>query len=124
MTISEAISQVDALKPNTYSPAEKIRWLSTLDMGVKAEITDTHEGGEAFSDFAGYADDAAGDTELIACAPYDDIYILWLCAMIDYNNGETARYNNSVALYNARWSAYRNYYNSTHLPRETKMKFF
>lgn len=51
-------------------------------------------------------------------------YILWLCAMIDYNNGETARYNNSVALYNARWSAYRNYYNSTHLPRETKMKFF
>jgi hypothetical protein len=38
-----AINHLDAVKPNGYSQTEKIRWLSTLDGIVKAEIIDNHE---------------------------------------------------------------------------------
>ena len=46
MTIMEAINRIDAIKPNGYPQLEKIRWLSTLDGNIKANIIDTHEGGE------------------------------------------------------------------------------
>ena len=43
MTIRDAISKVDALKPNTYKEEDKVRWLSTLDTRVKTQIIDAHE---------------------------------------------------------------------------------
>ena len=71
MTIIEAINRIDALKPNGYGQAEKIKWLSDLDRTVKAEIIDTHEGGgEAF---AGYGSDTPLDTVLLIPALYDDV---------------------------------------------------
>ena len=42
MTIAEVISKVDALKPNTYTPEDKIGWLSNLDGRVKSQIIDAH----------------------------------------------------------------------------------
>ena len=47
MQLLEAINKIDALKPNTYSPDEKIWWLSELDGMIKKEIIDTHEGGKS-----------------------------------------------------------------------------
>ena len=43
MTIIEAINQIDAMKPNSYSQSDKIKWLSNLDWSIKKEIIDTHE---------------------------------------------------------------------------------
>lgn len=115
MTLMEAISRVDNIKPNRYTPVEKIKWLSTLDGIVKAEIIDTHEGGEGIT-FAGYDDESALLTALLVPAPYDDIYIRWLEAQIDYANGEYGKYNNSITMYNTAYSAYEKYYNRTHKP--------
>ena len=99
MTIIEAINRIDALKPNGYGQAEKIKWLSDLDRTVKAEIIDTHEGGgEAF---AGYGSDTPLDTVLLIPALYDDVYVKWLEANIDYANGEYGKYNNSIAMFNS-----------------------
>ena len=38
MTISEAITKIDALRPNMYTDAEKIGWLSKLDGMIYYEI--------------------------------------------------------------------------------------
>ena len=40
MTLMGAINHIDAVKPNGYSQTEKVKWLSTLDGIVKAEIID------------------------------------------------------------------------------------
>ena len=116
MTIMGAINHVDAVKPNGYSQTEKIKWLSTLDGIVKAEIIDTHEGGEGVT-FKGYDDMTALTTELLIPHPYDDVYIKWLEAQIDYANGEYGKYNNSITMYNTAYSAYEKYYNRTHMPK-------
>ena len=123
MTIIEAINKIDALKPNNYSQDDKIKWLSNLDGIIKSEIIDTHEGGENVV-FKGYNEDTPIDTALLVPHPYDDVYIKWLEAQIDYTNAEYGRYNNSVTAYNTAYSAFSRYYNRHHLPKKTKLKFF
>jgi hypothetical protein len=123
MTVMEALHRADALKPNMYTNAEKIKWLSILDGIIKKEIIDTHEGGEDVV-FCGYEEDVELTTELLVPAPFDDIYIHWLEAQIDYTNGEYGKYGNSKAMYNTSYDAYKNHYNRTHMPKGNKFKFF
>lgn len=123
MTIIEAINRIDSLKPNSYSPEDKIAWLSIIDGEIKANIIDTHEGSESVT-FKGYDTDTANDNVLLVPAPYDDIYIKWLESQIDYANGETAKFNNSIAMYNTTYSAFARYYNRTHMPKGKNIKFF
>jgi len=122
MTIHEAIVRLDALKHNTYSDAEKRRWLSQLDGIICNMVLDTHEGGPE-EVFQGYDQNTPGDTVLLIPAPYDDIYIRHLEAEIDYHNGELERYNNSALLFEAAWNAFERYWNRTHLPKGENWRF-
>lgn len=123
MTINEAIYRIDSIKPNGYSMPEKVKWLSTLDGIIKESIIDTHEGYENVT-FKGYDENSSLSTELLVPAPYDDIYLRWLEAQIDYANNEYDKYNNSITLYNTAYSNYERYYNRTHMPLGKKIKYF
>lgn len=123
MTIIEAIGMIDTLKPNTYSQEDKIKWLSNLDMSIKKEIIDTHEGGEVI-EFNGYDVNTPLDTELLAEAPYDEMYVFCLESQIDYANGEYGKYNNSITAFNSTLSSFRNYYNRKHMPLTQGLKYF
>ena len=123
MTIMEAINRIDAIKPNSYPQGEKIRWLSTLDGMVKSKIIDTHEGGNMVA-FDGYTEDTNLLTPLLVPAPYDEVYLFWLESKIDYLNGETGRYNNSISMFNTSYEEFSRYYNRTHMPNGKKFKFF
>ena len=122
MTILEAINRVDSTKPNSYTQVEKVDWLSTLDGVVKSNIIDTHEDDENVV-FEGYNADTLLDTELLVPAPYDDIYIRWLEARIDYANNEYNKYNNSATAYNTDFEAYARHYNMNHMPKHTIKRF-
>lgn len=123
MTIIEAIDRIDALKPNSYTHDEKVAWLSQLDGIIMKEIINTHEDADEI-EFSGYDENTDDDTELIAEAPYDSMYITWLETRIDYTNGEYGKYNNSMAMYNTEYTAYSNYYNRHHMPLGSHIKFF
>ena len=123
MTISEAITKIDSLKPNGYSQTDKIGWLSLADGMIKNNVIDTHEGCEGVT-FNGYDDDTPLDTELIVKAPYDEMYLSWLSSKIDFYNGEYARYNNNITRFNDTFSAYKNHYNRTHMPKGKSIKYF
>ncbi len=124
MTIIEVINQIDALKPNTYSPENKIKWLSNLDGIIKREIIDTHEGAEAVV-FNGYNEETPHETILLVPAPYDDIYIKWLEAQIDYANAEYGKYANSMIMYNNAYATFASWYNRNNMPKGRKQfKYF
>lgn len=122
MTIIEAINKLDDLKHNTYTQSNKVEWLSRLDAMVKKFIIDTHEGEEVT--FNGYDDSTDTSTELLVPAPFDEVYLLWMEAQIDYYNGEYEKYNNSIDMFNTSYNSYQNYYNRTHMPKGKKFKFF
>ena len=123
MKIIEAINRIDSLKHNTYTQNDKVAWLSRLDSMVKRLIIDTHEGGVNVT-FTGYDDKTDLNTELLVPAPFDEMYLRWLEAQIDYHNGEYDKYNNAVLMYQTAYDGYANYYNRNHMPLGKKMKYF
>lgn len=123
MTIMDALHRIDNIKPNSYNQTEKVKWLSTLDGIIKAEIIDTHEGAEDVV-FNEYTEDSDLLTTLLVPAPYDELYLFWLESKIDYWNGEIGKYNNSISMFNEAYSSYAKYYNRTHMPKGKKFRFF
>lgn len=122
MTIAEAISLVDKLKPNQYTEDMKKKWLSKLDGLVFKEVFQTHEDNPIES-FEGY-EEAGMETELLIPYPYDeDIYNYFLQASMDKENGETAKYNQSITLYNNAFLTFQNFYNRTHKPISSGTRF-
>ena len=115
MKIIEAIHKTDELKPNTFSQEQKVAWLSRLDHMVKTQVIDMHAGGEAVT-FTGYDGQTDVQTELLAKAPFDEIYLRWMEAQIDYHNGEIKRYNISMSMFNTEYEAFENWYRRNHMP--------
>jgi hypothetical protein len=116
MTIKECIDIVDNAKPNQYSVKDKVAWLSFIDEIIINDVLKTHEGyDKRYDDFKGYTEDKLS-VPLIVKNPYDRLYVAYLKMMIDKENGETARYNNSATTYNTYLLEFKKYYNKTHLP--------
>jgi len=116
MTIKECIDMVDSIKPNQYTIKEKVMWLSFLDELIINDVLKTHEGYDGRYDaFEGYSEDKL-TVKLIIPSPYDRVYTAYLKMKIDGENGETARYNNSMVLYNSYLLEFKKWYNKTHMP--------
>ncbi len=116
MTIKECIDIVDANKPNQYTIKDKVMWLSFIEGIIINDVLKTHEGYDGrYDNFEGYSEDKLSVT-LIVPSPYDRLYTAYLTMMIDQKNGEMARYNNSMALYNSYLMEYRKHYHKTHMP--------
>ncbi len=116
ITIGEVIALVDEFKPNTRTPAEKIKWLNDLDFTVKTDIIDTHEGGENYP-FDGYNEDTPLETPLLIPAQFGrDIYRFYLETQIDYVNKEYNSYNAAAAVYDSHYQSFALYWHNHHKP--------
>lgn len=118
MTLHEAITRADSLRPNVINISEKIRWLSHADGKLKLDLIDTHEGGDP-APFRPYTEDDLG-RKLLIPYPYDDVYVYLLDMHVSYTMGEYTRYENAAQLYNAAMQAYRIHYNATHAPKQVR----
>ena len=122
MTIKDCIDIVDNIKPNQYTIKDKVMWLSFLEEIIINDVLKTHEGYEGrYDDFEGYSEDRL-TVPLIVPSPYDRLYTEYLKMMIDKENGEIARYNNSMVSYNTYMMEYRKHYNKTHMPLDITAK--
>ena len=97
-------------------------WLSQLDAMVREQILDGYQGDGAVCG-TDYGDATPAELVLLVPAPFDEMYLRWLEARIDYASGEYDRYNNAMAMFQALWDAYRNHYNAHHRSRVVKMKY-
>lgn len=124
MKISEILSRVENLKPNDFDESQKIAWLSTLDLQIKTEIIDTYEGAESI-EFSGYDENTSKETQLLVSAPYDEMYEYYLCAKINYYNGEIKKYNTDMTMFNNVFSQFRAHYARTHKSKGvSKISYF
>ncbi len=124
MTVREAIALVDRLKPNKFSEADKVKWLSDIDGLIVRELVDAHEDSPLDYEFDGYMSLARdGDMELIAPYPYDILYRWYLESQIDLGNMEISKYNNSKTLFNNAYLNYTDHYNRTHMPKRRARNF-
>ena len=105
MTMNEVIEYVDRVKPNAYSNDDKYKWINTLEGLVSREVL-RHEAPE-------YDLPEDADTPLLVPAPYDDMYHLYVSAMIDLYNREYDDYNNTVMVFQERLEQYKLWYIQT-----------
>lgn len=113
-----AHANVDRLvigEPDAGFEAKTTSSFDRLDRSVMDQIIGTHEGAEEIT-FGGYTADTDRNTVLLVPAPYDEMYIRWLEAQIDYQNEEYDLYNVSITLYNNLFSYYSAVYNRDHMP--------
>lgn len=123
MTIEEAVSGIDNLKRNTYTVEDKIGWLQRLDSQIFRQIVLTHAGKEEV--MAPNYRDGAMNQELLAPEPFDQMYLHYLEAQIDYYNGEITLYNEAMTMFNAAYSDFENWYNRRHMPDQTaRLRYF
>lgn len=115
MTVREAITQLQHVKPCQYDDATLTRWLSNLDGQIFNDLLLTHEGTYGAA-FAPYDPETDGDKELLAPDPYTDIYLKYLSAQVDFHNAEIPRYNNSVTMFLVAYAEFANWFNRTHMP--------
>lgn len=113
MTADEAILKYDLLYPNALAYEHKLALLARLDKRVYEDVFSKYEGCGGYSP-RGCGQGFSGDTALLIRSPYDDLYIKFLAAETDLLNCDIARYNNSAAVFNAAFNAFRNAYNRTH----------
>ncbi len=116
MTIQDAITQINNVKPHHYDDATVIRWLSDLDGLLFHENVRWHRSCDKIQ-HGPYCPDKL-NTVLMVPEPYSDVYIKYCAAQIDYHNGETDRYNQSVVMFTLAQEAFIDWFNRTHMPKQ------
>ena len=109
MTINKAIEQADLMRPNPVSDTVKGRWLCGFEQRLRREL-----GVEA--EMPEYPDD--GEAGLMAGEGYEDIYVFYLCAMIDFMLGEYESYNSMTVMLNSLLERYKKQHLRDNLPQK------
>lgn len=91
MTIKDAITAANARRQNQIQDDTMVGWLSSMDMQLVIDFLNKYHGAEKFG-FRGYSMED-WESELIVPAPWDEIYIHYLCMRIDLENGDNSQYN-------------------------------
>lgn len=100
MTAWDAIRWIDEKKHNVYSAEDKLIWLGQVERmayqlrqrcGVQEDFREPEL-----------------DGELSIPSPYDQLYLRWMEAQIDYTSQEYLKYNNAMAMFSALWQEYAN----------------
>lgn len=105
MTLGEAIAKADAMRPNAIDELDKVRWVLELE----SEFAETY--GARFPDEDDMHDP---DYELLVRFPRDNVYPLYLCAMIDNAQEETALYQNDMTIANQAVTDVKAWYRREH----------
>lgn len=101
-TMNTVIEQVDRLKPNAFTDEDKYKWINQLEGLVSVQVME-EEAPE-------YHLPEDADTPLLVGHPFDDIYELYVSAMIDYHNREYNNYNNAVLMFTERFDQFKAWY--------------
>ena len=118
MKLREILSTVDQLRPNAYTDAEKIAMINTIEGRVYTDIFQKAKGFEG--EFIP-CEEGQEERELAVPVPFTDVYKYYLMAQIDFLNGDSARYNDTLVLFNNVWGEYAAYYRENNKPKQTNL---
>lgn len=116
MKVSELISFVDIIKPNAFPVSAKVAWLNEVEGMVWTEVmllSPLEFVPHTYDDSTG-----EGDADLLVVPPHSKLYNTYLCAMIDFANGEYDKYQNTMTLFNAHFSEFMRWYATHYRPAD------
>ena len=105
MTIEQVIKAAKGIKPNSFSNDTVTMWINEVEGMVQTDIMLL-----SATDVISYNYAEHKNTELLAKAPHDKIYVYFVIAMIDFANNEYDKYANTLQLFNKYFSDYMRWY--------------
>ena len=103
--IYNILRYVDDIKPNRFTDETKVQWLNEVEGYIQTEVMML-----ALADVVQYDPEVNMNTDLLVKFPHDKLYSLYLCAMVDFANGEYDKYTNTMQLYNEFLGEYIGWY--------------
>lgn len=103
--LGEVLSYVDEIRPNAYTDEQKLKWLNELEGTIQQLVLQRKP-----EETVLYQLPRDRITELLAPFPHDKMYWMYLCAMLDFANGEYSKYQNSMAMFNDAYSEYEKWH--------------
>ena len=125
MRIDKLLKIVRTLKPTPFEDDILLMWVNEVEGMVQTEVLL-----RSTADLTPYELDGQGEptaAELIVPYPFDRLYLQYLLAQIDYANGEYAKYQNSMQMFNACYTDYVHHVAETIAPadgRAERMQYF
>lgn len=115
-TIYEIQTRVSRIKPNNYEGTFFARWVAELDARIALDVMlmDISE----CEQFAYHRQENFANIVPMLQFPHDELYDLWLYAKIDAADGETELYQNDMAMFNAYFAEYAEWFVSTYDPAQ------
>lgn len=113
MKLGGVIQRVDRIKPNAFTEEEKTEWLNELEGRIQLDILRM-----AGAELIRYQWPEDRETELLVDPPYDSLYRDYLCAMVDYANGEYDKHQNTMQVFNSGWQELAHYINVNYDPAQ------
>ena len=114
MTLDQVIQMADSLKPNAFSTGAKTEWVNECEGMVQTQVMLL-----AIEEVITYDYASDKDKELLVIAPHSKIYWAYVCAMIDFANGEYDKYANSMQMFNAFFGEYMRWFAKVYRPADT-----
>lgn len=109
-TIKGIIERVGKEKPDAFHSEVKTNWLAELDGQI---ALDCFAMSPLEAQKVRYCWPADGDKELLIRFPNEDIYTLYLEALIDFHNGEPDRYQNTMERFNQAFLGFKQWLRMT-----------
>ncbi len=115
MTLGKLIETIIALRGQQYDTDIMVGWVNEIESQAVEQVINRSEGVQV--DFTPYEWEIDMEKELLIPDRFQDVYMSYMFAKIDFMNQEIERYNNDVAMQDAAWKAYASWHIRTHMPK-------
>lgn len=104
MTLNKLIENMIQLRGLEFGTDIMVGWVNEIEAQAVEQVINHAEGCDL--EFVPYEYEKDGERELLIPDRFQDVYMNYLFAKIDFNNQETERYNNDVAMLESAWNGY------------------
>lgn len=112
VTLNKLIENIIHLRGLEFGTDIMVGWVNEIEAQAVEQVINHAEGYDL--EFAPYEYERDGERMLLIPDQFQDVYINYLFAKIDFNNQETERYNNDVAMLESAWSGYESWHIRTY----------
>ena len=117
MTLGQLIDDVKELKPGcAFTDKQLTSWVNEVEGMIQTDVMLF-----AIDDIRPYDYDSCKDHELLVAFPHSKLYKSYLCAMIDFANGEYDKYQNSMQMFNSHWNEFVKWFARNYRPADMKI---
>lgn len=101
MTASEVIARAKETRQGAIDYSQFLKWVNVIEGRIQVEVL-----GKSPEEVIVYTEES-DNVPLMVSHPYDEVYVYYLCAMIDFFNEEWDLYANDAAFFEKAFDDYK-----------------